>query len=76
MTATPKANAIPKTPMPSCGIEALRSALPQPMNTNQNVPIASAVSRCIICASTRDVCMSRTMPVGAKKRKPRNVSGQ
>ncbi len=24
MTATPKANAIPKIPMPSCGIEALR----------------------------------------------------
>ena len=41
-TATPKAKAMPTTPMPSPGRPALRSALPQPANTNQNVPSASA----------------------------------
>ena len=44
-TATPKAKAMPKTPMPSPGRPALSSALPQPANTNQKVPSASAARR-------------------------------
>src|SRR5262245_12245763 len=47
-TVRPKAKAIPKTPMPSWGIPALRSALPQPAKTNQKVPSASAANRCPI----------------------------
>ena len=66
-TVSPKAKAIPKTPMPSPGMPALRSALPQPANTNQNVPSASAANRCTISASTKDVCLARTMPVDAQK---------
>jgi hypothetical protein len=32
-------------PKPSCGKAAPNTALPQPANTNQNSPIASAASR-------------------------------
>src|SRR5437868_3548692 len=42
-TLRPNANETPKSPIPTCGKAAARTALPQPANVSQNVPIASAV---------------------------------
>src|SRR3954465_2254868 len=41
-TVRPKASATPKSPMPTCGKPAAITALPQPPNVSQKVPIASA----------------------------------
>jgi hypothetical protein len=53
-TARPNASATPRNPipteLPSVGLAA-NTAAPQPPKTNQNVPMNSAASRCIIVGS-------------------------
>src|SRR5689334_8599655 len=41
-TLSPNANDTPTRPIPTCGKPAAITALPQPANVSQNVPIASA----------------------------------
>src|SRR5258708_30103334 len=41
-TVNPKANATPSSPIPTPGNAAARTALPQPPNTSQKVPMNSA----------------------------------
>ena len=41
-TVRPKANDTPNRPIPTSGKAEARTALPQPPNTNQKVPINSA----------------------------------
>src|ERR1700747_2175863 len=43
-TVRPKARATPSIPIPTCGTPAAITALPQPPNVNQKVPIASAAN--------------------------------
>jgi hypothetical protein len=43
-TVNPKANDTPNKPMPTLGKAAASTALPQPPNVSQNVPIHSAVA--------------------------------
>src|SRR4029077_11263881 len=54
-TVRPNASATPRNPIPSDvpsdGNFAANTALPQPPNTNQNVPMNSAASRCSIVGS-------------------------
>ena len=42
-TVRPNANDTPSSPIPTSGNAAASTALPQPPNTSQNVPISSAV---------------------------------
>src|SRR4051812_32386748 len=51
-TVNPKAKATPMKPMPRAGKAAASTALPQPPNTSQKVPMNSANDRLI-----RDVCI-------------------
>ena len=44
-TASPNASATPSRPTPTSSKRALSTAVPQPANTNQNVPISSTASR-------------------------------
>src|SRR4030095_8655398 len=50
-TVRPKASDTPANPIPSPGKPAASTALPQPPNTNQNVPMNSAVA-----LLDRDIC--------------------
>src|SRR5688572_12677530 len=43
-TVRPKARDTPRRPMPTCGKAEASTALPQPPNVSQKVPIASAAS--------------------------------
>jgi hypothetical protein len=47
-TVRPNANETPNKPIPTFGKAAANTALPQPPNTNQNVPKNSAPSRLLI----------------------------
>src|SRR5688572_13951914 len=47
-TVNPNANETPSRPIPTSGTAAASTALPHPPNTSQNVPMNSAVARCVI----------------------------
>src|SRR5262245_43665440 len=57
-TVKPKAKATPRNPIPRFGNAAASTALPQPPNTNQKVPMSSASARFAIgmSASFRSGC--------------------